>query len=257
MKIGGLGAVAIAVGLVVGVDGLVLSGALWLVLGVLAWALVGRHEKEERRKRTGDPSVDALLVKRDPERGRRYLLGLVLILTIGLGSLAIGLLGIGFDGGSDWRWVPIAVGGIVTFLALLTIPARLGAERWGPGGPHVAETPARVTIEGKRQTGVYINEQPRIEFDLLVEPDGLPSYRVTKKATVPSTALSDIGIGDGFEAKVRPGDEDRIAIDWDAPLDHADADPAARLERLEDLRRRGLIDGEEYEAQRKRIIGSV
>ena len=80
---------------------------------------------------------------------------------------------------------------------------------------------------------------------------------MTKKATVPSTALSDIGIGDGFEAKVRPGDEDRIAIDWDAPLDHADADPAARLERLEDLRRRGLIDGEEYEAQRKRIIGSV
>ena len=74
---------------------------------------------------------------------------------------------------------------------------------------------------------------------------------------MPSTALGEIGIGDGFEAEVRPGDEDRISIDWDAPLDHADADPAARLERLEDLRRRGLIDGEEYEAQRKRIIGSV
>ena len=135
MKIGGLGAVAIAVGLVVGVDGLVLTGALWLVLGVLAWALVGRHEREERRKRTtGDPSVDALLVKGDPERGRRYPLGLVLILTIGLGSLAIGLLGIGFDGGSDWRWAPIAVGGIVTFLALLDDPGAprrrtLGARR--------------------------------------------------------------------------------------------------------------------------------
>ena len=117
MKIGALGAVAIALGLVVGVDGLVLSGALWLVLGVLAWALVGRRKREERRKqKTGDPSVDALLAKRDPERGRRYALGLVLILAIGLGSLAIGLLGIGFDDGSDWRWVPIAVGGIVTFL---------------------------------------------------------------------------------------------------------------------------------------------
>ena len=112
MKIGGLGAVAIAVGLVVGVDGLVFSGALWLVLGVLTWALVGRHEREEQRQRkTGDPSVDALLAKDDPERGRRYALGLVLILTIGLGSLAIGLLGIGFDDGSDWRWAPVAVGG--------------------------------------------------------------------------------------------------------------------------------------------------
>lgn len=246
-----------AVGAVVGVAGLVLAGALWLVLGTLAWALVGRHEKEERRRRTGDPSVDALLRARDPERGRRYALGLTLILAIGLGSLAIGVLGLGFDDGSEWRWVPVAVGGIVTFLALLTIPARLGAERWGPGGSAAAETPATVTIEGKRQTGVYINEQPRIEFDLLVEPEGLPAYRVTKKATVPPTALSDIGIGDGFEAKVAPGDEDRIAIDWDAPLDGGGGDPAARLERLDDLRRRGLIDPDEYEAQRKRIIGSV
>ncbi len=138
-----------------------------------------------------------------PSAIRRYALGLTLVLTIGIGSLAIGILGIGFDQGSDWRWVPIVVGGIVTLFALLTIPARLGAERWGPGGPGAAETPATVTIEGKRQTGVYINEQPRIEFDLLVEPEGLPAYRVTKKATVPSTALSDIGIGDGFEAKVR------------------------------------------------------
>ncbi len=257
MKIGALGVVAVAVGIVAGVPGLVLSGGLWFVLGMLTWALVGRHEKEERRKRTGDPSVDALLEARDPDRTRRYALGLTLVLTLGVASLAIGILGIGFDEGSDWRWVPIVVGGIVTLLALLTIPARLGAERWGPGGSAAAETPATVTIEGKRQTGVYINEQPRIEFDLLVEPEGLPAYRVTKKATVPPTALSDIGIGDGFQAKVAPGDEDRIAIDWDAPLDGGGGDPAARLERLDDLRRRGLIDSDEYEAQRKRIIGSV
>lgn len=116
---------------------------------------------------------------------------------------------------------------------------------------------ATVTIEGKRQTGTYINEQPRIEFDLLVEPEGLPSYRVKKKATVPHTALADIRLGDGFRAKVVPGEEEQIAIDWDSPIEGSEADPAQRLEQLEDLRRRGLVSPEEYRAQRERIIGSV
>lgn len=78
--------------------------------------------------------------------------------------------------------------------------------------------PAKVTIEAKRQTGTYVNELPRIEFDLLVEPEGMPAYRVTKKAAVPYTALADIAIGSGFRARVMQGHEQRISIDWDSPV---------------------------------------
>ena len=265
MKIGALGAVAIAVGLVVGVDGLVLSGALWLVLGVLAWALVGRREREERRKqKTGDPSVDALLAKRDPERGRRYALGLGLLLAIGLGSLAIGLAraSASAPASDPWRWLPVAVGAIVAgFCPAVTIPARRAAPSAGGrragrrrGSPREGHDRGQAGRPAATSTS-----SPGSSSTSWSSPTGLPAYRVDEEGDRPlHRARRASGSATGSRPKVRARQtRTGSSIDWDAPLDHADADPAARLERLEDLRRRGLIDGEEYEAQRKRIIGSV
>jgi MFS family permease len=258
VKLAALGLIAVAVGIAVGEDGLALVGAIWVVLGTLLWTFYTRYEKELRKSvSTGDPAVDALQKARARSSGGRYAFALVLVLTAGLAPLAIGIAAVGFADGSGWRWVPVAVGGLITLIGLLSAAVRLsGADLEAAAKAGEPQQAATITIEGKRQTGVYINEQPRIEFDLLVEPEGLPSYRVKKKATVPHSALSDIGIGDGFAAKVDPADPDRIAIDWNAPID-GDADPGARLERLEDLRRRDLIDADEYEAQRRRIVESL
>ncbi|MEZ5078062.1 MAG: hypothetical protein R2725_11545 [Solirubrobacterales bacterium] len=258
MKLAGLGLIAVAVGIAVGERGLALAGGVWFVLGSLLWVTYSRHLRE-RRISTGDSAVDALQAARAGDSGGRWGLAFAIVLTAGLASLAIGILEVGFASGSAWRLAPIAIGGFIAMIALFSGLARLsGVDPETARRRAESRKPATVTIEAKRQTGVYINEQPRIEFDLLVEPEGLPAYRVKKKATVPHTALSDIGIGDGFEAMVDPGDEDRIAIDWNAPIAvGGDADQATRLERLEELRRRGLIDGEEYESQRRRIIESV
>lgn len=75
-----------------------------------------------------------------------------------------------------------------------------------------------MTIEGKRQTGTYVNEQPRAEFDFLVLPEGLPAYRVKKKVTVPLTSLGEIRFGDGFP---RQGGARRAGADPDR-LERAD-----------------------------------
>lgn len=255
MKLAIFGLATAILGAALGVAGLVISGAFWVVLGLLVWALFTRHEKGRAERAKAAAAAGAAS---PPERRGRYATGISLVVLVGLGSLAIGIFELGFDAEeSAWRWLPIGVGAIVTLFAAISIPIRMSgatlAAAEAAGAPVAAAT---VTIEGKRQTGTYINEQPRIEFDLLVEPEGLPSYRVKKKATVPHTALGNLDVGDGFHAKVDPGDEERILIDWDAPIEGS-GDPAKRLERLDDLRRRGLVDDAEYAAQRQRILDSL
>jgi len=220
VKLAILGAIAVAAGAALGVAGLVFSGGLWVVLGVLIWALFTRHE-EGRRKRTEAADSADLGRARADERRPPYALGVALLLSIGLGSLAIGLLAIGFPAGERaWRWAPIAVGAIVTGFTLIAVPVRRSGTSLAlaeeVGAPVAA---ARVRIEGKRQTGSEVNHQPRIEFDFLVEPDGMDPYRLKKKVTVPHTALGEIGIGERFEAKVDPRNRKRILIDWDSPLE--------------------------------------
>lgn len=213
VKLAILGAISAVLGAVLGVAGLVYAGGLWVGLGLLIWLLFTRHEKR---------------AERPPRLPRPTLAGQSLVLAVGAGSLAIGLLAVGFEGGERaWRWLPVAVGALACLMVLLAILIRLsGADLAAAEARGEALVAATVTIEGKRQTGTYVNEQPRVEFDLLVEPEGLPAYRVKKKATVPLTSLGEIRFGDGFHAKVDPGDEKRILIDWDAPIPREGKRPA-------------------------------
>jgi len=127
------------------------------------------------------------------------------------------------------------------------------------GGSAAAGRPGTMTIRSMRETGTYINERPRIEFELTVEPDGLPAYELTKKATVPHTALGSLRVGDGFRAKVDPEKPESIEIDWGSPIRGGDGadDTADRLDRLEVLRREGAITAEEYDRQRQRILDAI
>ncbi|MBK8293292.1 MAG: SHOCT domain-containing protein [Solirubrobacterales bacterium] len=262
MKLAVLGAVVAVAGLALGVDGLVLTGALWLILGLLAWTLITRHrgERSSGRKLTGaeEAEIGRIEGSAGQEKSNSWL-GLALLLVIGIGSLAIGIFKVGFTGDSEsLRWLPLGAGILVTTFAVITIPARMGASSTAVAAAAGNLVPARVTIEGRRETGTFINEKPRIEFDLLVEPENLPSYRVKKKATVPPTALGNIAVGDGFEAEVNPEKESQIAIDWDAPFEGSSGkDSRERLEKLAELRSSDLITQAEYENQRERILGSI
>lgn len=245
MKLAALGIAAAVVGVVLGIPGLIGLGSFWVALGLVA------RSQAETFKSLKAKDVD----------GKTFARSTALLLAVGLPSLAVGILELGFPAEhTDWRWLPIVVGGLAVgfgvlggalFLTGSAIEAATDADQ--------ATVPATITIKAMRETGTYINERPRLEFDLLVVPDkasGVASYDVTKKATVPVTALGSLRVGDGFKALVAgPKSPTAMEIHWDQPVSGADV--STRLEQLERLRREARISDAEYEIQRQRILGSL
>ena len=196
LKLAIFGAVVAAAGFALGVDGLIYSGGLWLVSGLLIAGILANRDES-------GSITSALTIQDEGQIGRIEQSGgkppgtwpgFALMVAIGLGSVAIGLFDIGFAGGEDgYRWVPIVAGILFTLLTLISLPARLG---W-------------------------------------LEPAALA-------------------------AKLESAQASKFEADPEGPADSSGrADPKARLEQLEELRRSGLITAEEYEKERTRILGSI
>lgn len=269
MKLAALGVVTVGIGILLGVPGLTGIGLFWVVMGVPA-RLHGRRLKELR---AGDASaVD----------GRTFALGTLLLVGLGVPSLVVGILEIGIDAEhADWRWLPTVVGGAALAVGVLGGVLYLAGSAVlavGSKGPKPS-VPAVLRIRAARETGTFVNERPRMELDLLVEPDaatGVAAYEVTKRATVPFTAMGSLRVGGGFRALVAgPESPTVMEIHWDEPVPEsapesapagsestpAGSDPAldvaARLDELDHLRRDGRVSEAEYQAQRQRILGSL
>jgi hypothetical protein len=254
-----LGPCGLAVGLWRGSAGLAGTGALWSVLALAC----ARHSRQVRaevarrraaRERAGEGPGQAVGMP-------TFVRGTVLVLAAGVPALVVGAARVGIDDADAvWRWLPLVGGGALTALAVVAaLMFLVGAGVLAASGPP-ATLPAEVEIVTMKQTGTFVNDQPRIEFVLDVRPESRPAYRVTKKATVPLTALGSLGVGRGFRALVAgPDDPARMDIDWDAPLpSEAAADSVPhRLRALERLKAEGLITAEEYDAQRRRVLDSL
>lgn len=199
MKLGALGLVTVAIGVAVSASGLVGIGAFWVVMGAVVRTLA------------------------TPERPK-YWLGQFLLIGVGIPSLVIGILELGIaEADSAWRWLPIAVGVVTTGFAVLSgLMYAAGAGLATATGDTGGSIPATVWIRTMKETGQFINERPRIEFVLRVQPDAeteIAEYDATKRATVPFTAMAYLRIGDGFRAHVAgPEDPDAMTIDWDSPV---------------------------------------
>ncbi|MET3960851.1 hypothetical protein ABIE44_000785 [Marmoricola sp. OAE513] len=257
MKLASLGVITVALGIGLGLPGLIGIGIWWILLG----PVMRQHGKSltERQKESPDGKPPADL--------GTFLYGTLLWALLAVPSLIVGILLLGIDADHEaWRWLPIAVGGLAAAIggvALLLYSmgnaAQAYADKIG-----VPESAATIWIEKVTETGTYINERPRMEFELRVEPDagtGLASYQVTKKATVPFTAMSGLRVGDGFRALV-VGAENPTAMEihWDQPVAGSGApagDVTARLEALDRLRTDGRVTETEYAEQRARILGTL
>lgn len=275
MKLAVLGAVTVGIGIALDIPGLIGIGLFWVPMGLIVRAH-GQRLQQARDGGGGPGGTVAPAGQPVPAiSGRVFALGTLLMLAVGVPSLVVGLGEIGIPADDEaWRWLPIAVGGLTTGIAVIggvMYAAGAGVEAATGGVP---ATPATLRIRSVKETGTFVNERPRLEFVFAVEPDsssGMTSYEVTKKATVPFTAMGSVRVGDGFRAMVvGPEHPTSMTIDWDSPLpgsapaDSGHAPPGAdtpdvtaRLEELEQLRREAKVTDEEYQAQRQRILGSL
>jgi hypothetical protein len=264
MKLAVVGVLTVGFGVALGIPGLIGIGAWWIPTGLLVRAHGQRlRDAQGDSGRAGVGSVAQVSSEVRALDGKTFAVGTVLLLAVGLPSLAVGILELGIDPeDASWRWLPIAIGALTTGIALVSglmyaAGAGLSAAADAAGVP---EVPATVWIRSLKETGTFVNERPRLEFELSVEPDessGVAPYEVTKKATVPFTAMASLRVGDGFEALVvGPEKPTAMTIDWDAPVTGS-GDVGSRLEALEQLRRDAKISDAEYDAQRQRILGSL
>ena len=78
-------------------------------------------------------------------------------------------------------------------------------------------TPGTATITGLTQTGMFLNENPQVEMDLMIQVPGRPPYPAKRKQFVPLILLSRLSSGEPLAVKVDPADPSNVVIDWDAP----------------------------------------
>jgi len=205
-------------------------------------------------------------------------------------------------GRQDGRGATIGLGLILWSLVFVTIPASMLVASYGPANNHNsgARTTSLIlaavfipmglaplllipwrrnkqalalelATQGRRcggivesvdDTGVTINDNPRVRITVRAEPPGEPPFTVVKTATVSRVRIP------------RPGDrcvvfydpanrEERNGITFDQvpgftqPAADGDEDALEKIEKLAALRDRGILTAEEFEAQKKRLLNEV
>jgi hypothetical protein len=77
--------------------------------------------------------------------------------------------------------------------------------------------PGTATVTGLTQTGMFLNENPQVEMELMVQLPGRPPYAAKRKEFVPLILLNRVSTGAVLAVKVDPADPNDVVIDWEAP----------------------------------------
>lgn len=259
MKLAALGLVTAGLGIVYSAPGLIGVGAFWIVMGLVARQHGLRlKEIQEQTPQGAKPVIDR----------RTFAIGTAIWFGLGIPSLLVGLLELGIPSEDEaWKWLPIVIGGLALGIGALSGLMYVAGSAVVAATGETPTIPAAIRIRSVKETGMYVNEKPRLEFELTVEPDagsGVAAYDVVKKATVPYTAMGSIRPGDGFTALVAgPDDPTSMEIYWDQPVLGAQSptntgeDVSDRLDELEQLKAEGKVTEEEYQTLRQRILDSL
>ena len=132
--------------------------------------------------------------------------------------------------------------------------------------------PAEATILDMQHTGVRVNGQPMLKFRLQVQPSYGTPYDAETNRIVPYGMMGHLMLGMVVPVKYDSRKPEMVALDFDSIRLNAipfgmgtkgasnPASQASLTERLRELQESyeaGLINHEEYEDARKRILGDV
>jgi hypothetical protein len=200
-------------------------------------------------------------------------------LAIGLGSMAAAAFGKGGGEMASFGWW---FGGMFTFFGLAPLLAGvvlrpMAAAREAKAMRLIATGKQGVgTIAAVLDTGITINNNPRVEIVMRIEPaDGGPAIERTKTATVSRVAVPQVG--ERYPVWYDPADEDSWAFGTDmeanAPAEvkaafarARDPAPAApddgpspleELARLNELRMAGAVTEREFEAAKAQLLARL
>ena len=206
------------------------------------------------------PNAPRRAAPRIARLGLMWMIGAPLIAFFGVGGILFWIflprIGIG------QIWVAVAVVLLVVY-GLITAAVQRGrarVERIRRNG-----LPGFATLLEAEGTGVSVNRRPQVRLRLRVEIPGRAPYEVQMREVLPYLALESVGPRRRVPVFVDKADPNSVVIDWsglskdDGAASGGPAlNPAAeRLEKLQDLRRRGLISQAELDEQRRRILEGI
>ena len=143
--------------------------------------------------------------------------GLWLIITGGIllavgAAMIIGLGAIPFAGGTM-----LLTGGIMGVVGVVLIVAGVLARQRAAAVDQILATGTSGTaqVTGLTQTGMYLNEQPQVQLQLLVNVPGRAPYVATHKSFVPLILLGRLTSGQPLPVKVDAVDPQKLVVDWE------------------------------------------
>ncbi|MEA2493591.1 MAG: hypothetical protein QOJ29_1502 [Thermoleophilaceae bacterium] len=179
---------------------------------------------------------------------------------------------------------PDAPKGTAIFLAALFIPMGLAPVPFGLRGRLKSGQAFQLLQSGKRcqgtvmavdDTGMTVNDNPRVKITVRAEPDGEPPFTIEKTTTVSRVKIPRIGDKCVvFYDAANPQGKNGITFDhvpdfaMKNPVTTAtttppttppepDGDAIEKIEKLGQLRDKGLITEAEFEMQKQRLLREV
>jgi hypothetical protein len=135
----------------------------------------------------------------------------VIELAAGVGALIADQRASGPRGGYFTAGIALTATAVILILVGLVMRAAAAKKR----RIEQTGTPGEARILGLGQTGMMINNNPVVEFDLEVTLPGTAPYRTTTRATVPIIALARVTPGAQLPIKADPSEPSEIVVDWD------------------------------------------
>jgi hypothetical protein len=142
--------------------------------------------------------------------GRYMIIMGLFFVVLGVGA-AIALGGIPYAGGGMLLMggIFVVVGGALAIIGFMVNRGASSTDQVLAAG--VSGT---ATITGVTQTGMYLNEQPRIKMAMLVQLPGQAPYAAEHTEFVPLILLSRVQPGATLPVKVNPAQPQKVVVDW-------------------------------------------